>query len=74
MHIGTFTHEGTWEAAGRELKELADFGITAIEVMPIADFPGKCGWGYDGAVLYAPGQLTKLLSMSEVATAPSRRP
>jgi maltooligosyltrehalose trehalohydrolase len=57
MHIGTFTHEGTWEAAGRELKELADFGITAIEVMPIADFPGRFGWGYDGVNLFATTRL-----------------
>jgi maltooligosyltrehalose trehalohydrolase len=57
MHIGTFTHEGTWEAAGRELKELADFGITVIEVMPIADFPGRFGWGYDGVNLFAPTRL-----------------
>jgi maltooligosyltrehalose trehalohydrolase len=57
MHIGTFSREGTWEAAGRELKELADFGITVIEVMPIADFPGRFGWGYDGVNLFAPSRL-----------------
>jgi maltooligosyltrehalose trehalohydrolase len=57
MHIGTFTEQGTWEAALRELKELADFGITAIEVMPIADFPGRFGWGYDGVNLFAPTRL-----------------
>jgi maltooligosyltrehalose trehalohydrolase len=57
MHVGTFTREGTWEAASRELKELADFGITVIEVMPIADFPGRFGWGYDGVNLFAPTRL-----------------
>jgi maltooligosyltrehalose trehalohydrolase len=54
MHIGTFTREGTWEAARRELAELAAAGITTVEVMPIADFPGKFGWGYDGVGLFAP--------------------
>ncbi len=54
MHIGTFTREGTWEAARRELVELAAAGITVVEVMPVADFPGRFGWGYDGVGLYAP--------------------
>jgi len=54
MHIGTFTREGTWAAATRELQELADLGITCVEVMPIADFPGRFGWGYDGVGLFAP--------------------
>lgn len=54
MHIGTFTREGTWEAARRELPELAAAGITAVEVMPVADFPGRFGWGYDGVGLFAP--------------------
>jgi maltooligosyltrehalose trehalohydrolase len=54
MHIGTFTREGTFEAARRELAELARVGITAVEVMPVADFPGRFGWGYDGVGLFAP--------------------
>jgi maltooligosyltrehalose trehalohydrolase len=54
MHIGTFTREGTFEAARRELPELARIGITAVEVMPVADFPGRFGWGYDGVGLFAP--------------------
>jgi len=54
MHIGTFTNAGTFEAAGRELSELSDLGITAIEIMPVAEFPGKFGWGYDGVDLFAP--------------------
>lgn len=54
MHVGTFTKEGTWAAAQRELAELASCGITVIEVMPVADFPGRFGWGYDGVGLFAP--------------------
>lgn len=57
MHVGTFTHEGTWEAARRELPALAELGITAIEVMPVADFAGEFGWGYDGVCLFAPTRL-----------------
>ncbi len=57
MHIGTFTREGVWAAAARELDELAGLGITLIEVMPVADFPGKFGWGYDGVNLFAPTRL-----------------
>lgn len=57
MHIGTFTKEGTWKAAAAQLKELASLGITLIEVMPVADFPGRFGWGYDGVDLFAPTWL-----------------
>ncbi|MBO0726537.1 MAG: malto-oligosyltrehalose trehalohydrolase [Blastocatellia bacterium] len=57
MHIGTFTREGVWAAAARELDELASLGITIVEVMPVADFPGKFGWGYDGVNLFAPTRL-----------------
>lgn len=57
MHVGAFTREGTWQAATRELRELADFGITLIEMMPVNDFPGRFGWGYDGVDLFAPTQL-----------------
>ncbi|HYU34614.1 MAG TPA: malto-oligosyltrehalose trehalohydrolase [Thermoanaerobaculia bacterium] len=57
MHIGTFTREGTWEAAARELPELARLGITVLEVMPVAEFPGAFGWGYDGVDLFAPTRL-----------------
>lgn len=45
MHVGTFTPEGTWDAAARELPALADLGITVLEVMPVAEFPGRFGWG-----------------------------
>ena len=57
MHIGTFTPEGTWRAAAEQLAELARIGITVIEMMPIADFPGNFGWGYDGVDLFAPTRL-----------------
>jgi maltooligosyltrehalose trehalohydrolase len=57
MHVGTFTPEGTWEAASRELPELARLGITVIEMMPVAEFPGRFGWGYDGVDLFAPCHL-----------------
>jgi maltooligosyltrehalose trehalohydrolase len=54
LHIGTFTREGTFAAAARELGALAEMGITLIELMPLADFPGDFGWGYDGVDLFAP--------------------
>jgi maltooligosyltrehalose trehalohydrolase len=54
LHIGTFTAEGTFAAAAEELEELAGLGVTLIEVMPIAEFPGRFGWGYDGVDLFAP--------------------
>ncbi|HUP30424.1 MAG TPA: malto-oligosyltrehalose trehalohydrolase [Usitatibacter sp.] len=57
MHIGTFTREGTWSAAMGELPRLAATGITVLELMPIAEFPGRFGWGYDGVDLYAPTHL-----------------
>lgn len=57
LHIGTFTREGTWQAATEQLPELAKLGITLIEVMPVADFPGRFGWGYDGVDLFAPTRL-----------------
>jgi maltooligosyltrehalose trehalohydrolase len=57
MHIGTFTPQGTWEAAADYLPTLAELGITAVEMMPIAEFPGEFGWGYDGVNLFAPTRL-----------------
>jgi maltooligosyltrehalose trehalohydrolase len=57
MHIGTFTREGTYCAAVEHLAMLAKTGITTVEIMPLADFPGKFGWGYDGVNLYAPTHL-----------------
>ncbi|MEY2551446.1 MAG: maltooligosyltrehalose trehalohydrolase, partial [Verrucomicrobiota bacterium] len=57
MHIGTFTQEGTWRAAADKLPLLKDDGITLLEMMPISDFPGRFGWGYDGVNLFAPCHL-----------------
>jgi maltooligosyltrehalose trehalohydrolase len=57
LHIGTFTREGTWAAAMEPLPALADLGVTLLEVMPVADFPGEHGWGYDGVNLFAPTRL-----------------
>ena len=57
LHVGTFTREGTWAAAARELPRLAADGINVIEMMPVAEFPGAFGWGYDGVFLFAPTRL-----------------
>ncbi len=57
MHIGTFTPDGTWAAATERLPHLVDLGVTLLEVMPAADFPGRFGWGYDGVNLFAPTRL-----------------
>ena len=54
MHIGTFTAAGTWRAAAEQLAELASLGVTVIEMMPVNEFAGTFGWGYDGVDLYAP--------------------
>ena len=53
LHVGTFTQQGTFDAAIAELPRLAALGITAIEVMPVNAFPGQRGWGYDGVFLSA---------------------
>jgi maltooligosyltrehalose trehalohydrolase len=57
MHIGTFTPEGTWASAARKLPHLKDVGVTLIEMMPVNEFPGGFGWGYDGVNLFAPTRL-----------------
>jgi maltooligosyltrehalose trehalohydrolase len=54
MHVGAFTPEGTVAAAARQLPGLAALGITVIELMPLADFPGRRNWGYDGVLPFAP--------------------
>ena len=54
LHVGTFTPEGTFRSAIERLDHLADLGITAIEILPVADFPGNRNWGYDGVLLFAP--------------------
>jgi maltooligosyltrehalose trehalohydrolase len=69
LHVGTFTPEGTFEAVIPYLDELAEAGITAIEIMPVAQFPGSRNWGYDGVFLFAvqnsyggPAGLKKLVN------------
>ena len=57
LHVGTFTQEGTWQAAAREIAQLAALGITCLEIMPVAEFSGRFGWGYDGVSLFAPTRL-----------------
>ncbi|MGZ4154411.1 MAG: malto-oligosyltrehalose trehalohydrolase [Actinomycetota bacterium] len=54
LHVGTFTQEGTFDAAIEHLDELAELGVTAVEPMPIAEFPGERNWGYDGVFPFAP--------------------
>src|SRR5262249_4457443 len=55
--VGTFTRAGIWAAAESLLPQLAETGITVIEIMPVADFNGRFGWGYDGVNLFAPTRL-----------------
>ena len=57
MHVGTFTREGTWRSAASKLPLLARTGVTVVEVMPVAEFPGRFGWGYDGVFPFAPTRL-----------------
>jgi maltooligosyltrehalose trehalohydrolase len=57
IHIGTFTREGTYAAAIEKLALLKDAGINTIEVMPVNEFPGRFGWGYDGVDLWAPAHI-----------------
>jgi maltooligosyltrehalose trehalohydrolase len=54
LHVGTFTRDGTFAAVARHFDHLRDLGVTAIELMPIADFPGRRNWGYDGVLPFAP--------------------
>ncbi len=53
LHVGTFTDEGTLDSAIERLDHLVDLGVTLVELMPLASFPGRYGWGYDGVGLYA---------------------
>jgi maltooligosyltrehalose trehalohydrolase len=54
LHVGTFTPQGTWTAALQQLPYLAELGVTVLEIMPMSEFPGSFGWGYDGVDLFAP--------------------
>jgi malto-oligosyltrehalose trehalohydrolase len=71
MHVGTFTEEGTFSAACNRLDHLQQLGVTAIQLMPLADFPGRYGWGYDGVLPYAPdssyGRPEDLMALVDAA-------
>ncbi len=54
LHIGTFTPKGSFQALAERLDHLVALGVTAVELMPVADFPGRWGWGYDGVLPFAP--------------------
>lgn len=73
LHIGAFTPEGTFRAAIGKLDHLKDLGVTVIEIMPIGDFSGLRGWGYDGVLWYAPdsayGRPEDLKALVEAAHA-----
>jgi maltooligosyltrehalose trehalohydrolase len=56
LHVGTFSPEGTFEGAASRLEHLRDLGVTAVELMPLGDFPGRRNWGYDGVSLFAPAR------------------
>ncbi len=57
MHVGTFTPGGTWAAAAEKLPFLKELGVTIVNMMPVNEFPGRFGWGYDGVDLFAPTHL-----------------
>jgi maltooligosyltrehalose trehalohydrolase len=74
LHVGTFTPEGTFEAVVPRLKDLQELGVTAVEVMPVGQFPGRSNWGYDGVLPYAaqssyggPPGLQKLVNACHAA-------
>jgi 1,4-alpha-glucan branching enzyme/maltooligosyltrehalose trehalohydrolase len=73
VHVGTFTAEGTFRALEARLDYLMELGITALELMPVADFPGRWNWGYDGVYLFAPdscyGRPQALKSLVQAAHA-----
>jgi maltooligosyltrehalose trehalohydrolase len=57
LHVGAFTSKGDWASAAKKLEHLRDVGVTLVEVMPVAEFQGEFGWGYDGVYWYAPTRL-----------------
>lgn len=73
LHVGTFTEAGDFAAVAGKLDYLVDLGVTALELMPVADFPGRYNWGYDGAFLFAPdsryGRPEALKSLIDAAHA-----
>jgi len=73
LHVGTFTPQGTFAGVRQRLDDLAELGVTAIELMPVADFPGARNWGYDGVQPFAPdsryGQPEDLKDLVQAAHA-----
>jgi malto-oligosyltrehalose trehalohydrolase len=71
LHVGSFTAEGTFRSAIERLDHLADLGVTALQIMPISDFPGRYNWGYDGVLPYAPdssyGRAKDFMSLVDAA-------
>jgi malto-oligosyltrehalose trehalohydrolase len=71
LHVGSFTPEGTFRSAIEKLDHLANLGVTAIQIMPVSDFPGRYNWGYDGVLPYAPdssyGRPEDLLALVDAA-------
>ncbi|PTN35339.1 malto-oligosyltrehalose trehalohydrolase [Desulfonatronum sp. SC1] len=57
LHVGTFTPEGTYDGVRARLPYLKELGVTAVELMPLADFPGSRNWGYDGVLPFAPDSV-----------------
>ena len=70
LHVGAFTPEGTFDAAAGKLDHLAGLGVTAVELMPIAAFSGRRGWGYDGVCLTRPMRATAVPSGSRPLSRP----
>ena len=58
LHVGAFTGEGTFDAAAADIANLRELGVTVLELMPVAEFPGKHNWGYDGVVSSRPFTVT----------------
>lgn len=71
LHVGTFTAQGTFAAAIERLDHLKELGVTALQIMPISDFPGRYNWGYDGVLPYAPdstyGRPDDLMALIDAA-------
>ena len=57
LHVGSFTEQGTFQGVESRLDYLCELGVTAVELMPIADFPGRRNWGYDGVLPYTPDSV-----------------
>ena len=70
LHVGTFTPKGTFEAIIPHLPELLELGVTAVELMPVAQFAGSRGWGYDGVFPFAPRTHTAARMGSSVSWTP----